>query len=364
MRLFATSSNGNDGNQLGGAMKTCSRILGLLAVLVAGQAFAQQDLAGTWQGKLAVDPTTSLTIEFLFTKKPDGAYSAVVNSPDNPAIRNVAATSVSYTGGALKVDVKELSGSYAGTLKDGRFDGKWTQAGSALPLALAPYQKPVLSKAAKDTLNGSWHGPLTIPGGKLTFVLRFKTDDKGELQGSLNVPEQGAVEFPMSDIELANNELKFKVPRVAGEYTGKVSNGAIEGAWKQGGAANPNPPLQVSLKKGEYTAPVVALSLSPEAFAAVGGKWQGTLQPPNAPKPLTIILRIEKNAAGQVVGFFDSPDQGTKGIPVGEASFAANKLALKLPALRAEFAADLAGKELKGNWAQGPNTLPLTLTKQ
>jgi hypothetical protein len=348
-------------------MKTCLRILGLLAVLLsvlaAGQAFAQQELTGTWQGKLAVDPTTSLTIQFIFTKKPDGAYSAVVNSPDNPAIKNVAATSVSYAGGALKVDVKDLSGSYAGTLKDGKFDGKWTQAGSALPLALAPYQKPVLSKAAKDTLNGSWHGPVTIPGGKLTFVLRFKTDDKGELQGTLNVPEQGA-DLPMSDIELVNNELKFKVPRVAGEYTGKVSGSGIEGAWKQGGAANPNPPLQVSLKKGEYTAPVVALSLSPEAFAAVGGKWQGSLQPPNAPKAFTVILRIEKNAAGQVVGFFDSPEQSAKGIPVGEATFAANKLTLKLPALRGEYAAELSGKELKGNWVQGPNTLPLTMTKQ
>lgn len=344
-------------------MKTCLRILGLLAALVAGQAFAQQELTGTWQGKLAVDPSTSLTIQFIFTKKPDGTYSAVVNSPDNPAIKNVPANAVSFSSGALKVDVKDLSGSYAGSLKDGKFDGKWTQAGSALPLALAPYQKPVLAKKDIDALSGSWNGPLVVPGGKLTFVLRFRTDDTGSFQGTLTVPEQGA-EVPMSDIEFANNELKFKVPRVAGEYTGKLSNGAIEGSWKQGGAANPNPPMQVNLKKGEFTAPVTPLALSAEAFTAVGGKWQGTLQPPNAPKAFTVVLRIEKNAAGQVVGFFDSPDQGAKGIPVGEASFAANKLTLKLPSLRGEFVGDLAGKTLKGNWTQMGNPLPLTLTKQ
>jgi hypothetical protein len=344
-------------------MKTCLRFLGMLAVLVAGPAFAQQELAGTWQGKLAVDPQTSLTIQFIFTKKPDGTYSAVVNSPDNPAIRNIAASSVSYSAGALKVDVKDLSGSYAGSIKDGKFDGKWTQAGSALPLALAPYQKPVLAKSAVDALNGSWHGPVTVPGGKVTFVFRFKTDDKGELQGTLVLPEQGA-DLPMTDIELANNELKFKVPRAAGEYVGKLSNGAIDGTWKQGGAANPNPGLQVSLKKGEYNAPVAALSLSPEAFATLSGKWQGQLQPPNAPKAFTVILRIEKNAAGQVVGFFDSPDQGAKGIPVAEASFAANKLTLKLPALRGEYVGELAGKTIKGNWTQMNTPLPLTLTKQ
>jgi len=344
-------------------MKTWLRILGLLAIVVAGQAFAQQELAGTWQGKLAVDPQTNLTIEFVFTRKPDGTYSAVVNSPDNPAIRNVAASSVSYTGGALKIEVKDLSGTYSGALKDGKFDGKWAQAGTELPLALAPYQKPVMTKAAMDILSGTWHGPLTIPGGKLTFVLRFTPDDKGQLQGSLHVPEQGAT-VPMSDLEFANNELKFKVPRVAGEYSGKLSNGAIEGAWKQGGPANPNPPVQVSLKKGEYSAPVQALALSPEGFAVLSGKWQGSIAPPNAPKPFTVVLRIEKNAAGQIVGFFDSPDQGVRGIPVTEATFASNKLTLKLPALMSEYSAELAGRELKGNWVQGPNTLPLTLTRQ
>lgn len=43
---------------------------------------------------------------------------------------------------------------------------------------------------------------------------------------------------------------------------------------------------------------------------------------------------------------------------------AGGKLTLKLPALRGEYAGERVGRELKGNWTQLNNSLPLTLTKQ
>src|ERR1700734_82003 len=122
-------------------MSRILRIMLLLATLATGQAFAQQDLSGPWQGKLVVDAKTNVTIQFTFTKHPDGSYGVLVNSPDNPAIKNVPASSVSYSAGQLKLNVAALSGSYAGTLKDGKFDGQWTQQGGTLPLVLSPYQK-------------------------------------------------------------------------------------------------------------------------------------------------------------------------------------------------------------------------------
>ncbi len=344
-------------------MKTCLRILGLLAVLVAGEAFARQELAGIWQGKLAVDAQTSLTIQFTFTKRPDGTYSAVLNSPDNGGIKNVAASAVSWDASALKVQVPSLSGAYAGTFKDGRFEGQWTQQGQALPLALGPYQKPQLSKAAIDTLSGSWHGPVTIPGGTLTFVFRFKPNDKGELQGSLAVPERGGVETPISDIEFADGRLALKVPRVQGDYTASYANGALTGTWKQGSG----PGLPVAVKKGDYAAPVHALALNMESFAPLAGKWQGKLGPlpgPNGPVNLNLVLRFEMNGNGQVIGFIDSPDQKVMGIPVIEASLAAGKLAVKVGAVQAEYRGDLSGKTLTGQWTQGGKSNPLTFTKQ
>src|SRR5579862_3316082 len=106
---------------------------GLLAVVFtlfmgaspAQQAAPAQELSGTWQGKLQVDPKTAMTIQFLFAKKPDGTYSAILNSPDNGSISNLAADSVSWKGGVLSLQVPSLSGSYAGTLSGGSINGQW-----------------------------------------------------------------------------------------------------------------------------------------------------------------------------------------------------------------------------------------------
>jgi hypothetical protein len=346
-------------------MKSGLRLFVLLSVLLASPTFAQGELAGTWQGKLAIDAKTSLTIQFIFTKKPDGTYSGVLNSPDNGGIKNVAASGVKWNAGALSLQVPSLSGSYAGTLKDGKLDGKWTQEGQALPLVLSAYEKPVISKADMDKLVGTWHGPLTVVAGKMTFVYRFKVDDKGELQGTLAVPERGNVEAPMSNLEFANNKLTFKIPQASGEYSGTLANGALEGFWKQPSPGIPPEGVKVSLKKGDFAPPIYPLNnLSSPAMSTLAGSWKGTLKVPNAPKPLTLVLVFRYNENGQFLGHIDSPDQGARGIAVNAATFDKNKLTVKLDNLRAEYVADLSGTTLKGNWTQGANSLPLDLVKQ
>ena len=334
--------------------------------MAAAPAPAAPELAGVWQGKLAVDANNSLTIQFTFAKDAKGAYTAVLNSPDNGAIKNTPATGVTWDGSNVKLQVAALSGSYAGALKDGKINGQWTQPGGPLPLVLSPYQKPVLSKAAINTLAGTWVGPLKFPGGELTFVVRFKTNDKGEFGGTLAVPEQGGNETPASDIQFADNKLTFKIPQVAGEYSATLANGVLTGAWKQPGPGVPPEGMPVSLKKGEYVAQVYPLKLSTESFATLNGSWTGKLEvttPQGQKAPLTMILRFGTSAAGQYVAFIDSPDQKAMNIPVTDLSFADGKLSLKVAAVRGEYNGTLSGKTLTGTWVQGPMSLPLVLTR-
>jgi hypothetical protein len=344
-----------------------SRFLKIMLLLVTlgavGPAFAQQDLTGPWQGKLAVDAKTSLTIQFTFSKKPDGTYAAVVDSTDGN-IKSVPATAVTYNAGALKVDVAALSGSFSGTLKDGKLDGRWTQPGQTLPLVLSAYQKPVLSKTAMDALTGTWHGPVSVPGVSLTFVAKFKRNDKGELTGSLSVPEQGGNELPISDIQFADNKLDFKVEAVKGEMVADYVNGGLNGLWRQGG--NPPAGVVVNLKKGEFAAPVYPLKLSAESFASIAGKWSGKVTSPQG--SATVVLRFEVDKGGQYVGFLDVPDRGVKGLPIGEATLAGAKFTVKTTGAPLEFDGTLSGKTMVGQWIaptpQGPVPTPLTLTRE
>jgi hypothetical protein len=344
---------------------------GLFAVMatlvVAGLSMAQsasaQELAGTWQGKLQVDPKTAMTIQFVFAKKPDGSYSAVLNSPDNDGIKNMAADSVAVKAGAVSVKVAALSGEFDGNLSAGSLTGQWKQPGSTLPLALSPYQKPVMSKASMDTLTGTWSGPVTGPGGSVTFVATFKPDAKGDMQGSLGIPEQGAT-LPMEDVMLADGKLSFKVPVARGTYEASLANGVLTGLWRQGG--QPPAGLPIVLKKGEYVAKVIILKMPTDAFGKVAGTWKGDLHAkgPQGEVTLPLVLRFETNQHADMVAFIDSPSQHSSGVPVTEASLTDGKLVVKVDTLHGEYDATLSGNTLTGQFTQFGNVTPLTMTRK
>ena len=341
----------------------------LMMVSFITLAAAPPDLAGVWQGKLAVDAKTSLAIQFTFSKDAKGAYAAVLNSPDNPALKNAPATGVSWDGTALKLQVPSLQGSYTGTLKAGAISGQWTQPGGNLPLTLTPYQKPVVTKAAAAQINGAWMGEIArTPTTKVTTQFRFKTDDKGNVTGTFSIPDQGLVDSPVTDIEFADGKLTLRVPQANNsQYVGTLANGQITGALKIAGPGIPPDGLPLNLKRGEYAAPVHALKLTAEQFAALSGKWQGKLDvttPDGQKRSFTIVLRFETTANGQFVGFLDSPDQGSKGISVNEVTLADGKFTGKVEVARLDLSGTLAGKTLSLQWKQGPIDAPLTLNRQ
>ncbi len=357
-------------------MKMRSRFFALLAaVLLTGVALAQQpaaapqDLAGTWQGKLQVDPKTAMTIRFTFTKKPDGSYAAVLNSPDNASIKDVAADSVLWKAGALSLQVPSLSGSFAGTLGAGAISGQWKQPGGALPLVLARYEKAQISKAATSILVGSWNGPLGTPQPSLTFLIDFKLDDKGQLQGSLKFAEQNVPVPPFSDIEFADNKLtaNIQMPNgIPGQYSATYANGVLTGVWRAGNPLQPPAGVPLVLKKGTFVPVVHVLKLSAESFGQLAGTWNGDLQAtgPQGPVTIPLVLRFETNKNADMVAFIDSPKQNAMNLPVLEATLAAGKLMIKVGLVNGEYDATLSGNSLTGEWKQGPGVLPLTMTRK
>jgi hypothetical protein len=346
-------------------VKSVCRILSLALVLLAGGPVmaASQEIAGIWRGTLQIDPKTAMTIEFAFASKPDGQYSAVLNSPTSGAIKNVAAKAVSLQDDTVKVDVPALSGTFSGTVKAGSIEGKWAQPGGSFPLVLSPYQPPQMSKADIDTIVGTWSGPLrqSVP---ITFVLRLKLDERGELTGALSVPEQGSNEYPLAEAQFGSGKLTFKLPIVQGQFTASFANGALEGVWTQAGSPSRVP---VTLKKGAVTATAPVLKISGEAFLLLSGQWTGTLKVKNPQGqeisvPLAMLLMTDVRV--QIIGFIDSPAQGAKNLPITEASLEGGKFVARIGGIGAEFHGDLSGNTLKGEWIQGPQRLPLTFTRQ
>lgn len=80
---------------------------------------------------------------------------------------------------------------------------------------------------------------------------------------------------------------------------------------------------------------------------------------------LTIVLHVNKDEAGGLVGKFDSPDQGANGLKVDSVTVDKEKLSFEVKLIAGTFDGKLNadGTEAVGTWSQGGAQIPLTLKK-
>jgi hypothetical protein len=333
----------------------CSLLLSLMAgAALAGTAPAQPNLAGTWQGRLDVAPGKTLTIQFVITAKPGGGYSAVVTSPDDGAIRNVPATSVTYADNKLALDVPQLSGAYAGTLRNGVLEGEWSQQGAKLQLSLKPFEVRALTKSDIDLLRGEWSGKLTPRADiTVTIVLRFSTGADGALHAVFDVPEQGVKDWEVKNVTLDDGQFSVELPKAQAKVAGSLKGEQIVAQWNQLGNS-----LPLTLKKGKYVVSTSYFDFPAAVRDQLKGRWTGTLN------GLAVAVRFETDAQGRTFGFFDSIQQGLLNIAITSAAVTGTKLTFGM-AVGAKYTGDLAADKLTGEWTQPgiPQPLPLVLTR-
>jgi uncharacterized protein len=124
------------------AMKIKSLVLFILIITTLGavECLSQEQLGktieGIWVGTLKV-PGAELRIVFRISKKPDGALSAVMDSPDQGA-KDIPTSSVILENDLLKIESKVVGGVFEGKVKPdmNEIEGEWKQSGTAFPLRL------------------------------------------------------------------------------------------------------------------------------------------------------------------------------------------------------------------------------------
>jgi len=339
-------------------MKRTLFLLMALALFCGADVQAEEDIAGIWEGALAIAPGSELRVQFKIKRTDDGSFSALINSPDQGALKNTPASSVSYEGNHLKIIVQEVNGSFEGTVGDREITGKWSQLGTDFPLTLRPFAEPVLSAEAMALLAGKWQGKLESPIADFDIVFRFETSDSGSFVGLMDVPAQGARGIPVSDIKLKEKELSLSVAPAMARYTGTLTEQGIDGKWIQGAQEIP-----LKLRKGVEERKAY-LALSKESFDALAGHWNGKLAIPQGPlQEMTIVLRFEKTGDGDVLGFMDAPDQGTTGLPIPEASIEDGAFSFRIPGIAVEYKGKLSEGKLIGEYTQAGRKSPLTMER-
>lgn len=236
------------------------------------------------------------------------------------------------------------------------------QERKTIPLNSIPYGKTTLSKKDMDRILGTWLGKPVLPQGGQnsgeipTYLFRFEITETGEFKGTFEFPEIAQPPISITSIEMDDDILNFKVPFMV--FKGKIAGNEIVGELKYPDEPKV-PTISLTLKKGEYVAQTYKLNLPKKTIDQLLGEWNGkiTIQEFS----MTLVFRFEMTGDGDFVGFFDLPDQGTKGVSVTKADLSDGKLILI--SFIGEFKGQLSGGKIVGDLIQGEVSNPLTLKK-
>ena len=337
-------------------MKIRIQIILFCILVLSGSVMAQTGPTGVWQSDLDTGTGQKLNLQIVVNKLSGGAYGVTVHYMAQGAVKNLTATSVSFTDGKLAFTVEDLGGSYSGTLENKTITGNWQQSGKAVLMVLTPFKRSRPASQDMDRLLGEWVAMGSNEDEYVAAIIcRFEKTADGELAGFADIPDGGMLNSPIADIWMDGNQLRFRIPMTQIEITGELSSDSIVGTI----AAPDEEAGGIELVKGKrYQSQAIRLDLTAEDMNKLLGRWVANLG------PVTIIFRFEQKSDGIRAGFIDVPEYGVQGMRIYEASLVDGTLSLKSTGV--EYTGTYNGNTISGTMtAMGqPGPFPVTVTKE
>ena len=211
------------------------------------------DVQGYWTGTLKVDNTT-LRLALKIAERADGTFRATGDSLDQGA-RDIEATAVTYHRPTLKMEFGGIMGSYEGMVDENNqvITGNLVSNGHPLPLTLERGKTETAAidpaiEAQKDyshtgpnDLPGHWQGTLDVKqaGIKLRLAVNIAKMPDGKFSATMISLDQGGGEIPANNVQFIPPNVRLEWNAIGSSFNGKLENGKITGAWRQGGGALP-----------------------------------------------------------------------------------------------------------------------------
>lgn len=317
---------------------------------------AQTGPTGVWQSDFNTDAGQKLSLQIVVNKLAGGGYGVTVYYMEQGAVKNLTATSVSFADGKLAFTVKDLGGSYAGTLENKTITGEWRQGANAVTMVLTPFKRSAHGGRDVEKLLGEWAGISTTPEGFVfRTVCRFEKTAAGNLAGFIDYPDAGVFNHQVTDMFVDGNQLRFGVPLLSAQFSGQLTKEGLDVhvAYPDGSTDD-----STLIKGKKYPVPVIRLGMSGEDMEKLLGRWLARLG------PVTIVFRFERNQGGEMAGFLDIPEQNVNGMRVYRASLVDGNLSLK--SLGMDYTGTLSGNTISGTMkaVNQPNPFPVTATKE
>ena len=266
-----------------GSIQTPGQALGIIVDLA-------QPSGGDWAGKISI-PMQGLSDFTLSNVKVDGAEVsfAMKGVPGSPRF-----------SGKLSEDGQRLSGDFSQGA--GNFPFKLERKGDVDPAKVAAQKPPPppIEAIPGVGLAGIWLGRLEAGQVSLRLLFRIAAGEQGDLTGTLDSLDQGAMGLKISRIRFEDKSVRLKLNAPPASFEGTISDDGSEivGQWKQGGRSTP-----LTIKR-QAKAPDQARSQDPKPpypyreeevvfhNEQAGLKLAGTLTLPRAGKPFPALVLI------------------------------------------------------------------------
>ncbi|HTG43531.1 MAG TPA: hypothetical protein VK633_03255 [Verrucomicrobiae bacterium] len=218
------------------------------------------------------------------------------------------------------------------------------------------------SAAATSTaldLAGKWQGAVQFGKFKFNLVLRVTKTDAGRLAVTMDLPEQGQKEMPISALLFNYPDVRLEIDQFGTAYNGKLNEDGtvIEGGFEEGPGGRP---ISLAFKRStepDAPEPEKVFTFAPGEAQDIRGYWKGALEAGPQFK-LAAGLNIGRVSDGTFRVTLDLPEQGAEGVPAKILESTNNSVSLEWPGFNVRFLAKLSDdqQELEGPWIQNGRT--------
>lgn len=210
--------------------------IGLLVIFAAVAPGTAQELAGCWVGEASQAGQrvgAILELEGSGSEVTGGMSHLMVNYLNSRPVHDVSVdgSDVSFT-----IEDEEIDASFTGRVADGELSGtvEGPNANASVELTRTDSSTAVPARG----LVGYWEGGL-VQGSSVLLNLGLRVEEApcGQVIATLDSPDQGVENIPISSFVLDENTLRFAVSAVGGSFEGTVTaeHTSLRGAWSQGG---------------------------------------------------------------------------------------------------------------------------------
>jgi hypothetical protein len=208
--------------------------------------------------------------------------------------------------------------------------------------------------------SGHWEGTITMPMGELRFEIDLVRDEKGQMSGTIGVPDQKLKGLPLTSVAIDGSAVTFEIRGgQGGTFRAKLSADARSMTGTASGQEG-EAPFELA-RTGE--ARIMPAPKSARISKELEGIWTGTLEVRGG---MRVILRMANQPDGTSSGTLVSVDEGNLELAVAIVQDG-SKVQLNSPVLGSSYSGTLnaAGNELAGTYTTSQGlVLPLMLRRQ